>query len=258
MNPIDILLNEDDLNALQLRSKVYLVRPVLGSLATAMIVQARRIADERRVETGGIDDPVVARLLAATQTLDGIWGYTPPMQPLELIGRLKGIREQIAEAIDPTDESSDVLQQALLSLTPTLDYLGQQREFTLTDRVVQYARSVDIDPATLVQFQATRETKRVETFRSMRADIIDVIDDTLPIRGEFEELPIQNQIRLFESIEKAISTAKINAAKSMFYGDQNDRSAEAVIFNAQLKQLNAWAARLMSVDPDFALRRAGL
>lgn len=257
MNPIDILLNQEDLGALELKTKVYLVRPILGSIATQMIGIARSICDENRVTSGGVDDPVVSKLLEASAKLDGIWGYEPQMEKDELLGRLKALRIQIVESIDPTDESSDLLANAMLSLKPTLDYLSKGREFTINDRIATYCRGIDLDPALLVDFQNKRELQRAETFRAIIPDIIDYIDDTFPIDGEFEQLPAATQIRIFENIEKAVSAAKLSSAKSLFYGTA-DRSGDAAIFNSMLKTLNAWAAHQMRVDPEFAMRRAGL
>lgn len=259
-NPIDILSNQDDMLALSPLSRRYLVRPVLGSMATAMIGAARQIINETVVEDGGIDDPVIANLMAERQTLDGIWGYDAPMRPQELLARVKSLRVAIAMAVDPTDETSDIVVNALLNMNDTFKFMCEIPTYHVTDHLKTYAESIGLRVEDMLAEQQKQAIKRVAKFRDQREQIVEIIDDTPGIEGEFEELPINNQIRIFESVEKALIRGRANAAKTFFlqHIPDADRSSEGLIYANMLLRMKQWSDQMMRVNPDFALRRLGL
>lgn len=254
-NPIDIFKGE--MPYFDLRTRYYLMRPVIGKINAMMIGDARRVISSTTITTGGVDDPIVKMLNGsfkeALNERDPIWGFDAARKPGELISSLKSIKTDLILAMNPTDEdwSNNPVATLIGDLNGTLDYLCQPRVTVLGDKLVALALQLGVPEKLLVDTLNDQNAKSAARLQQDRHAISALINSHMSIECEFESLPTTAQIGIYESIDKTLDTSFRNALSTVLRPD--NRMGDIPVIQSMKKLLKEWSDFQSRTNPDFAM-----
>ena len=256
MNPIDIL--NEDIQFFELSTRFYLVRPIVGRLNASLIGQARSVLRERLPEIGGIDDPLIGRLRLAQTTIEPIWGYDPKIDPVDTIMALNGLKSSIIESVDPTDEFGmmDSIRGSLDDIRGTIDFLCSPREVLLGDKLIAIATQLSVAPEQLRAAMAEDGKRNSERLMNDKHELLAIINDCGAVDTDFENLPLNIQIGVSESLDKAISSSFQNALRTVMR--PTNRMGDVPVLQRMTSNLKAWRDHMSRTNPAFAMRAMGI
>jgi hypothetical protein len=234
------------------------VRPIVGKINSSLIGQARTVLRDRLVENGGIDDPLVGRLRLAQAQPEPIWGFDEKPDPVQTIMALNGLKLSLIESIDPTDENGqmDSVRGTIDDIRGTIDYLCSPQEVLLTDKLLNMATQLSVEPQQL-RTAITEDRKRsAERLLNDKHELLAVIADCGSRDCEFEELPLAIQIGISESLDKSIASSYANALRTVLR--PTNRIGDIPILQRMAANLKSWREHMSRTNPAFAMRMMGI
>lgn len=256
MNPIDIL--NEDIKFFELATRFYLVRPIIGRLNSALIGQARTVLRDRLVENGGIDDPLIGRLRLAQAPAEPIWGYDPKIDPIDTIMAVNGLKHSLIESVDPTDEFGQMesIRGTIDDIRGTIDFLCSPGEVLLNDKLLTLATQLSVEPQQLRTALTEERRRNSERLLHDKHELLAVIADCGSTDCEFEALPLNIQIGVSESLDKAIDRSHQNALRTVLRS--TNRIGDIPVLKRMTDNLKAWRDHMSRTNPAFAMRAMGI